>query len=111
MILSVLGIVVGSYVLILVTWLFYVAIMHLKMVKDDLHPVAKVNGYILLGIGLPLDVLLNAVVGTIVFLDPPREWLFTARLQRYKRETIGWRSSTAWWMCEHLLNQFDEGHC
>jgi hypothetical protein len=101
----------GMYVLMLVTWLFYVAIMHLKEVRDDLHPVATVNGYILLGIGLPLDVLLNVVVGTIVFLDPPREWLLTARLKRYKIQTFGWRSATSWWLCEHLLNQFDEGHC
>lgn len=101
----------GSYILGLLTWLFYLAITHLMKVKDDLHPVAKFNAYILIGIGFPLDVLVN-LVSSVFLLDLPREFLFTSRLQRLKkRPTWKWQATVAWWMCEHLLNQFDDGHC
>jgi len=111
-VLNLLGLVVASYILVLVTWLFYLAIMHLRMVRHDLHPVAKANAYVLLAIGLVLDFITNVVVGSVLFLDPPREWLLTDRLQRYKNlDRESWRGKTAYWLCEHLLNQFDEGHC
>lgn len=112
---------VALYVLALVTWLFFVAIMHLKIVRKSLHPFTKFNAYILLVIGLPLDALVNIVVGSILFLEPPRivggrwlvndgEWLLTARLARHKRGS-GWRNGMATWLCAHLLDPFDEGHC
>jgi hypothetical protein len=100
----------AGYVLAVVAWLFYVAVMHLIKVRHQLHPVAKVHAYALAAIGIALDVILNVAVATVVFLDLPREWLLTARLRRLKAGT-GWRRSVAAWICEHLLNQFDEGHC
>jgi hypothetical protein len=102
---------VAFYILTLLTWLFYIAIMHLRLVRDRLHPFAKVNAYILLFFGLLLDVAVNVLVGTVVFADLPREWLLTERLKRMKREGKWWQRMTAYWICEHLLNQFDEGHC
>jgi hypothetical protein len=109
------------YVLTLLTWLFYVAIMHLRIVRHSLHPFAKFNAYVLLAIGLPLDALTNITMGSILFLEPPRlvggryivnegEWLLTARLARHKRGSC-WRKKLATWLCEHLLDPFDEGHC
>lgn len=98
------------YALTLLSWLFYLALMNLKRVRNDLHPFAKFNAYLLLGIGFPLDVALNTVVGSILFLELPEEYLLTSRLQRHKR-LGGWRGDIARWMCEHLLNQFDSGHC
>jgi hypothetical protein len=100
----------ACYILTLVSWLFYVALMNLKRVRNDLHPFAKFNTYLLLGVGFPLDVVLNAVVGSMLFLESPKEWLLTSRLQRHKRQG-GWRGDVSRWMCEHLLNQFDSGHC
>jgi hypothetical protein len=103
-------VVVFSYILLLVTWLFFVAIMHLRIVKDSLHPFAKVNAYILLGIGYPLDAACNLLV-SIFLLDMPQEWLLTDKLKRLKRKGKWWQKVIAWWICEHLLNPFDKGHC
>ena len=103
--------IVFSYLLMLVTWLFYIAIMHLRMVRHSLHPFAKVNAYILLFVGLILDVLLNVIVATVLFKELPKEWLLTDRLKRLKREGNMYQKAVAYWVCEHLLNQFDAGHC
>lgn len=104
--------VLSAWLLGVVTWLFYLAIMHLLKVREQLHPVAKAHAYLLLAVGLVFDVVLNVVVATVVFLDPPRELLLTSRLKRYRRpRQRSWRRSVAAWICEHLLNQFDSGHC
>lgn len=107
---NLIGLALAGYALAVLSWLFYLAIMHLKRVRDDLHPVAKAHAYLLLSAGLVLDVVLNAVVGSVLFLEPPRELLLTSRLKRLKRGD-GWRAKLADWVCEHLLEQFDEGHC
>jgi hypothetical protein len=103
-------IILSGYALFLMTWVFYLALMNLKTVRHSLHPIAKANAYVLLFIGYVLDVILNITLGTALYLDLPREWLFTARLQRLKAKG-GWRGDMARWMCDHLLNQFDVGHC
>jgi hypothetical protein len=100
----------SGYMLFLLTWVFYLALMNLKKVRHSLHPVAKAQAYVLLFIGYILDVVLNVTVGTVLYADLPRELLFTSRLQRLKRKG-GWRGDMARWMCDHLLNQFDVGHC
>lgn len=102
---------VFGYVLAVLTWIFYLAAYHLVPLRKELHPVAKAHAYVIVGIGLALDVILNVVVATVLFVDPPRELLLTTRLKRYKAGPDGWRRSFADWVCEHLLNQFDEGHC
>lgn len=102
-----------SYALLLLTWTFYLAVMNIKRVRKDLHPFAKVNAYIILAVGLPLDIIFNLIVGTVLFLELPRELLFTARLKRNKQNK-GYRRKLAHWFCEHMLNQFDpspKGHC
>jgi hypothetical protein len=101
-----------GYWIIIATWIYYLASMHLLAHKDQLHPVAKIHGWIFVIIpGLLYDAFLNAIIASIIFMDPPREVLLTARLKRYKKGT-GWRRKWALWTCEHLLDQFDEGgHC
>ena len=103
----------AAYVLALATWVFYLAAMNLVEHRKALGPVAKLNGYVIIAIGLAFDLVLNIVVATVVFLDPPRELLLTTRLKRY-RSGSGWRSRVAAWVCKRLLDQFDpngEGHC
>lgn len=113
--LTTLLIVASSYLLALATWLFYLAVMNLVPVRDQLHPFARVNAYILLAIGLTLDLILNVVVASILFLEPPRlrELLLTARLSRLVKTDSGWRGRLARWICHHLLDQFDPKgkHC
>jgi len=103
--------VILGYAIAVLTWIFYLAAYHLIPLRDQLHPVAKAHAYVIVGIGLVLDAILNIVVATIAFGDLPREWLLTTRLKRYKAGRLGWRRVVAYWVCEHLLNQFDEGHC
>lgn len=101
----------ACYVLMLVTWLFYLAAMNLIKLKDELTGMAKFNGYILIIIGVTLDFLLNAIVGSLLFLEPPREWLLTDRLQRHKKKPDHWRFKIANYICGNLLNPFDPDHC
>ncbi len=112
-ILSIVGIALATYAFVLFTWLFYLAIMHLKVVRHDLYWFATVNAYVLLVVGLVMDVILNVVVGSALFAERPREWLLTARLKRHKYygSRNSWRYKLAMWICEHFLEQFDEGHC
>ena len=102
------------YGLFFVVWTFYLAGMHLKKRRDQLNWFAKGNAYVLLVFAVILDFIFNMTAGTILFFERPRpikEPLFTARLKRHKAESRGWKKKVAFWFCEHLLNQFDEGHC
>jgi hypothetical protein len=59
-------------------------------------------------IGLALDIAFNATAGTIMYLETPRELLFTARCQRHVDDD-DWRGNVArWW--QRQLNQIDPGH-
>lgn len=97
---------------ILVCWVWYLAVMHLKRQRAQLSSSVRVMGQIVLGIGLVLDLVLTLVIGTIVFLDPPRETSATARLSRYFGRD-DWRGSIARWICSSLLDPFDPEapHC
>ena len=66
--------------------------------------------YVYLAMGLVLDVLWNVIFGTFIFLEFPRELLFTSRVQRHKNKDFrSWRRARAeeWGM---ILNHIDEGH-
>jgi hypothetical protein len=103
----------GFYVLFLVTWLFYLAIMNIAEHKDALHPFAKTNAYVLLGIGYPLDALFNVVASVVMFQRLPKAWLFTGTLKYWIASNDARRAVLAAWVCVHLLNQFDPKgrHC
>jgi len=110
---GILGLIVAGYTLVVVTWVYYLAAMKLMRHRKQLHLVARFHGWVFVIIpGLIYDAILNLVLATIVFADPPREIVLTARLRRYKAQASGWRRRAALWICEHLLDQFDEGgHC
>jgi len=58
-------------------------------------------------------IYLNAILGTILFLQwPPNGcYTLTERLTSYLH-TIGWRSKVAHVICQYLLNPFEiGGHC
>ena len=101
-----------SALLIWATWIFYLAIMSLRRHKDQMSLPAKIIGYPTLFVGVVLDVLINWLVGTVVFVAMPKELLLTARLKRHIREG-GWRATMARWVCHNFLNVFDPGgsHC
>jgi hypothetical protein len=97
------------------TWVFYLAIMNLDRNKKKLTVWAKVFGYPVLLVGLVLDVLFNAVIGSVLFLELPRldlgEWLFSGRVSRWNASKY-WRGDMARFFCSNFLDPFDEGgHC
>lgn len=104
----------GLYAFLMLCWVLYLAVMNLSAHKDFMGPVAKVHAYALLIIAYPVDFLLNVVIGTVLFLDRPRDMLFTGRLKRYHTTAAGtWRDAIATWICRNLLDPFapDGRHC
>lgn len=101
---------IGGYLLLaFVTFIFFMAIMQLKQRRDGLPPAALYAGYAVFWMGWTCDVAFN-VASTFLFLDLPRELLFTSRVSRLKK-TTGWRSKLAHWFCANLLEPIDPGHC
>jgi len=97
-----------SLVVIWFTWTLFVAVMHLKRVRDKwgLTMAQKIFGYPALFIGYSLDVALNLTVFSIVFVDFPVELTVSARLERYIGDK-DWREDLAVWIREDLLADFD----
>lgn len=105
---------IGLVASIPVTWGLYLSVMHLKSARDSgrLTMAAKLLGYPWLAVGYVIDVSFNAVVGTLLFLEPPREMLFTSRVSRLN-DSECWRGKLARWICAELLDPFDPDgrHC
>lgn len=89
-------------------WVFFLAVMSLKRVKDAglLTATTKALGYPVLFAGLAMDLFVNATLMTLVLGEIPREMTVTARLKRHNRESTGWRKAVAAW-AEPLLDPFD----
>jgi hypothetical protein len=104
--------------LLYATWIAFLSIMALKSARDNgkLTKTAMVLAYPLLLVGWLLDFTLNMVM-SLVFLDPPREWLLTIRCDRYlaSNDPYGmphYRQIIARWLCRQLLDPFQTGgHC
>ena len=102
------------YLFTLFMWPAYLAVMNIERNRGKLTPVAKFPAYPVVIGGVLMDVGYNITVGTIIFLDLPREWLMTTRLDRYlARGKTGWRLELAKWFCRNLLDPFDPAgrHC
>jgi len=94
----------GFYIL----WVFYLAVMNLKRVKDAglLSPLALTLGYPVLMLGWLLDCIINILVLTPLLFELPKELTVTARLKRHNNTSTGWRKAVAVWF-EPLLDPFD----
>jgi len=86
--------------------------MALRLAKNEnkLTGASKFFGYQILFVGLIVDVAFNWIIGTIVFLEVPKETLFTGRCERWLYDRT-WRGAVARWFCSQLLNPFDKDHC
>lgn len=96
-------------------WLFYLALTNLYRAKraGTIRSVSLWMGYPILIVGALLDLLVNLVIMTVVFVELPRELLVTQRLCRHIKDGSGWRNKLAYWICHNLLNAFDPSgdHC
>ena len=104
----------GVYALSFITWIFYLAVMNLIAHRDRLGRVAKAHAYLVIGIGLVIDALLNLVFSLLVFWDRPRAKLLTGTLQYHLyRGTSPRRKAVVLWLCANLLDPFDPTgrHC
>lgn len=129
-----LNVYVGFMALTFILWFYYVMVMGMQAARDagripaDMVRLCWVIAYI----GLVYDVLYNVTIGTIFFLDLPREGTLTYRLIRYKEHTnlmhadkwykprlvvyvINlvrlWRQTQAAWICAKLLDPFAPSGC
>lgn len=90
-------------------WVFYVAVMRLKMVRDagQLTLGMKVFGYPALLVGYTLDLAVNVVLASLVFAERPREWTLSERLWRLSIGPEGWRQQRALWWRREFLDAID----
>lgn len=97
------------------TWFFYLAVENLIRAKNagSLKWQAAIFAYPMAFVGIIFDALLNATIGTVFFVEVPRQWLFTARLELHCADTVTWRGGLARWICANLLDPFDANgvHC
>lgn len=98
----------AMFLLVYVTWLFYLALMNVRRVEKEgkLSKPARYLALPLLALGYLLDFAANMLPMTFLFLELPREWLVTDRVSRHMHST-GFRRAIAGWMCADLLNPFD----
>ena len=89
-------------------WVFYLAVMNLKRVKDagELKGIANYAGTIAVIIGYGLDCYVNTFVLTLILLELPRELTVTARLKRHNQAVTGWGKQVAILFLP-LLDPFD----
>lgn len=99
-------------VLIFFTWTFFLAVMHLRIIRDTLGFTRAniVPAYTVLVIGLILDAILNIAM-SLPLLDLPKELLLTGKFKRLIKEDMGWRGDVAEYLCQHFLVPADRGHC
>jgi len=90
-------------------WVFFVAVMRLKQVRDSgaLTLAQKVLGYPTLAVGLALDLVVHVVFGTLLFMEWPREWTLSERLWRLSTTGTGWRQRLALVLRVQLLDSID----
>ena len=98
-------------------WMFYLAVMNLQRAHEakTLSKVALVLGSPILIVGYLLDIFVNVVIMTVLFLELPKQLTMTERLQKHIRTSPSgsWREKLASWFCTNLLDTFDPSgkHC
>ncbi len=103
-----------SIFLFVMTFVFFVALMKMREVQDEiflLHWSVRWICFFILSVGLVLDTLLNWIVLTVAFVELPREFLSTARVIRHKYHSTHRRHDLALWFCKNFLTPFDKRHC
>jgi len=105
--------IIGGIYLFMLTWVLYLAVMNLRRNRDKLTTAAKIFAYPVAYVGVLVDAIFNVILGTLFFLELPKEWMFTHRLERHIKGSSGYRKRLACWFCVNLLDPFDPDgvHC
>lgn len=106
---------IGIALYLIIFWYAYILVMGLYRA----HLAGRLNNFTFvvalpaLVVGYIMDIIANIFIASFVFLEPPRELLVTARLQRYIKGPTTWRRDRAFWICHTLLDYFDPSgkHC
>lgn len=92
-------------------WLLFLAVMALQWKWRMLSLPVRVLAAPAVLFAVLFDFLFNVTLGTLLFLDLPRQWTFSQRVGSYKQR-IDWRAPLAEWICANLLDPFEAGgHC
>lgn len=97
-------------------WILYVVIMgtYRAHLTDRLTGFNRYMSIPIVVLGIVFDIIGNLILATIIFMDVPREWMFTDRLKRYKNsDKLTRRSKIATYICDNILDPFDprNNHC
>lgn len=89
-------------------WILFLAAMNLRTAREagKLPRAALWLAVPVVLLAFALDVIVNLTLGTLVFMDRPREWTVSERLSRYLPGS-DWRACAAMWIGENLLDPFD----
>jgi hypothetical protein len=104
---------IGLYLLFGITWIFYLAMMHLKHNKDKMTLTIKVATTPIIILFVGVYIMLNVILGSFLFWEWPKTLQFTSRCQRHiAKNDDSWRYKQAIWWCKNFLDPFEEGgHC
>ena len=103
-----------SIILFVGTFVCYAAVIKMRDRKDELlnqHWTVRWTCFAVLAVGLLLDTALNWFTLTIVYLEPPFEFLSTSRVVRHKFKSTGYRQKLSLWFCKNWLTPIDPNHC
>lgn len=104
----------GLILLPIVAWFYYIVIMAMAAIEDDLHPWVRFFGRkIALPFGLLLDIAVNIEASLLLFQRLPKAVLLTGTLKYWINSNDARRCKHAAMICVYLLNPFDKKrkHC
>jgi len=93
---------------IYVLWMYYLAVMSLYRAKKagTLTKVGYVLGLPILVSGVLLNVVINVTFCSALFMELPKEFLVSQRLQRLSKKD-NWRKKIVEFVAKHFLDTFD----
>ena len=100
---------IGSWLVLGMLFLAYPTVRRLKRENHSFGIVVLVPIYLALVIGLVADVIFNALWGTVIFRELPKEWSFTDRLKRHWHggDKVQMKRALPW---VDRVNAIDPGH-
>lgn len=105
----ILGLAIGSWLVLGGLFPAYPTIQRLKSHREQFNWTVQIPIFVAFIVGLFADVLFNAIWGTVIFRELPREWIFTDRLKRHWRgDDSKQRRRAAPWVRQ--VNLIDPGH-